>query len=193
MGSDGSSPSAGGRAAPRAPAPTGGTGGASRTAGHASPSLQVCQAPAVSGPGLPPAFLLEMIQLPWQPQTSLPPASPPRFTASKVGPSAHSSLRCPSTHGSHVHSGPGPAGSGPRRPELQGQPLKAADLALGQLPAFTQAGSLARWPSPSLLIRQKQAGWVRLGWAGKGRGAAPHCPPSSEAPQVPSLLQLLWP
>ena len=53
---------------------------------------------------------------------------------------------------------------------------------LGQLPALTQAGSLTRCPSPSLLIRQRQAGrvWLGrqgragLGWAGQpGQGCGP--------------------
>lgn len=39
---------------------------------------------------------------------------------------------------------------------------------------------------------QRQAGRVWLGWVAWGRGVAPQCPPTSEAPTVLSFQQLFW-
>lgn len=135
--------------------------------GLAAPPGLLATPPSTGAPARPgPSCLLpsswSWFRLHWQPPTSCLPAS-------KAGPSTHPRLECSSTHGPHVHSSHGPAGPGPRRPELWAQPLKPADLALGRLPAFPQATSLARCPGPSILIRQKQAGRGKLGWAGQGR------------------------
>ena len=49
---------------------------------------------------------------------------------------------------------------------------------LGQQPVLTQAGSPARYPSPSIIISHRQAGRVRLGWVRLGWAALARVRPS---------------
>lgn len=89
----------------------------------------------------------------------------------------------------------------PKRPALWGWQLKPGDLQRVGPATSTYPGRISHQvpqpqpPNQTEAGREGVTGRAGPGWAGLGslgRGAALHCPPFSEVPQVPSLLKLLW-